>query len=195
MTDSLIDTPVRFDPETGRVDGAPMLERRLSDLDGCFADEAAYAAARAAGDPIVYTVASHTPAEGAGALHYGIGTLMPGRVGREYYLTKGHLHTWRAAAELYVGLRGEGMMLLEDEATGATRAVPLVPDATVYVPGHTAHRTVNTGPEPLVYMGVYPAEAGHDYGFVATRNFRHVVVERDGAPAVVERDAFLADLT
>jgi glucose-6-phosphate isomerase len=194
MTDSLIDTPVRFDPETGRVDGAPMLERRLSDLDGCFADEAAYAAVRAEGDPIVYTVASHTPDEGSGALHYGIGTLMPGRVGQEYYLTKGHLHTWRAAAELYVGLRGEGMMLLEDEATGATRAVPLRPDATVYVPGHTAHRTVNTGDVPLVYMGVYPAEAGHDYGFVATRNFRHVVVERDGAPAVVERDAFLADI-
>ena len=195
MSEFLTDAPVHFDPETGRVEGAPVLVRRLSDLAGCFADEAAYAAALERDDPVVYTVASHTPADGAGQLHYGLGTLMPGRVGQEYYLTKGHLHTWRAAAELYIGLRGEGLMLLEDEQTGATRTVPLVPEATVYVPGHTAHRTVNTGTTPLVYLGIYPAEAGHDYGFVAARNFRYVVVEQDGEPMLIKRTTLHAPET
>ena len=58
----------------------------------------------------------------------------------------------------------------------------------VYVPGNTAHRTVNTGDEPLVYLAVYPASAGHDYGVIAQRNFRSFVVKRDGQPSVLPRD-------
>jgi glucose-6-phosphate isomerase len=85
---------------------------------------------------------------------------MPGKIGDEYFLTKGHLHAWRPAAEFYFGLSGEGVMLLEDEATGESRLVPLRPHHAVYVPGHTAHRTVNTGAVPLTYLGVYPARPG-----------------------------------
>jgi len=114
---------------------------------------------------------------------------MPGRIGAEYFLTKGHLHAWRPAAEFYFGLQGEGMMLLEDETTGESRLVDLRPQSVVYVPGHTAHRTLNTGSVPLSYIGVYPARAGHDYGKIAQRNFRFVVVERDGAPRMIERQA------
>ena len=112
---------------------------------------------------------------------------VPGRIGNEYFLTKGHLHSWREAAEIYIGLTGEGMMLLEDEASGDSRMAPLTANQVVYVPGRTAHRTVNTGTVPLTYIGVYPAAAGHDYGAIAERNFRCVVVERNGAPALVER--------
>lgn len=102
-------------------------------------------------------------------------------------MTKGHLHSWREAAEFYFGLSGEGVMLLEDEATGESRMVPLRPNGVVYVPGHTAHRTMNTGQVPLTYVGVYPAKAGHDYRTIAKTNFRWVVVERDGRPAMIER--------
>ena len=80
-------------------------------------------------------------------------------------------------------------MLLEDESTGESRMVPLRPHYVVYVPGHTAHRTMNTGSTPLTYLGVYPARAGHDYGAIAQRNFRMVVVERAGQPAMIERPA------
>jgi glucose-6-phosphate isomerase len=64
----------------------------------------------------------------------------------------------------------------------------------VYVPGFTAHRTINTGSEPLTYFGVCPAEAGHDYAVIAERNFSHVVIEVNGSPALAERAAFLAGL-
>jgi glucose-6-phosphate isomerase len=50
---------------------------------------------------------------------------------------------------------------------------------------------VNTGNEPLVYWGVYPCEAGHDYTYVKNHNFSHVVVEVDGKPAVLDRSAHL----
>ena len=79
-------------------------------------------------------------------------------------------------------------MLLEDEAGVESAMMPLQPNGVVYVPGHTAHRTINTGRTPLTYLGVYPARAGHDYGAIATRNFRRVVVERDGKPTLVERE-------
>jgi glucose-6-phosphate isomerase, archaeal len=177
----------RYNPATGELAGAKATERHLADLRGCFADAKAYEAALAAGNPLLYRVASVEPAAGEGDLHYGVGCIMPGKIGDEYYLTKGHLHSWRPAAEFYFGLSGEGVMLLEDEATGESRMVPLRPHQAVYVPGHTAHRTMNTGSVPLTYLGVYPARAGHDYGVIAQRNFRCVVVEREGRPVMLER--------
>src|SRR5690349_24313317 len=89
-----------WDVPTGRISGVAPSVRRLSDLRGVFADEDAYRATLALGDPTVYTVAAVEPASGDGQLHYALATLMPGRVGAEYYLTKGHLHAWRPAAEV-----------------------------------------------------------------------------------------------
>ena len=78
-------------------------------------------------------------------------------------------------------------MLLVDVLTGESRLVPLVADSIVYVPGHTAHRTINTGDTPLTYIGIYPAAAGHDYGSIAVQNFRKVVAAVDGKPTLLDR--------
>lgn len=184
----------RFDPHTGTIPGVQESARRLSELAGYFADATAYGAALSQADPILYATSAVEPAAGAGDLHYALARLMPGRIGAEYYMTKGHYHAWRPASEVYVGLAGSGVMLLEDEATEESRLVPLEASSIVYVPGHTAHRTINTGATPLVYLGVYPAAAGHDYGAIATRNFRSVVVEVDGRPALLDRHEYLAAL-
>lgn len=181
------DVLARFDPVTGEITGAKSTQRHLSDLRGCFADAAAFEAALAKSDPLLYRVSSVEPARGPGDLHYGAGILMPGRIGNEYFMTKGHLHQWRDAAEIYIGLAGQGVMLLEDEDSGESRMVPLLPNCAVYVPGRTAHRTMNTGTTPLTYLGVYPAAAGHDYSTIAQRNFRCMVVECNGVPAMLER--------
>ncbi|MDR0352738.1 MAG: cupin domain-containing protein [Opitutaceae bacterium] len=178
---------VRYTLESARLGNRPMAERRLADLRGCFADEAAFEAALARGNPLLYSVSSVEPASGDGQLHYGLGILQPGKIGAEYYMTKGHVHAHRPAAEIYIGLAGEGAMLLEDEASGESRLVPLTAHSVVYVPGRTAHRTVNTGAAPLVYIGVYPSNAGHDYAPVARNNFRQAVIERDGKPVPVPR--------
>jgi len=181
------DLCVSFDLSSAQLGKRPMVRRHLSDLRGCFADAAAYDAQLAQKDSLLYEVTAVEPANGDGQMHWGLGILYPGKVGDEYYLTKGHYHSHRPAAEVYVGLKGEGGMLLEDEATGESRFVPLRPQTVVYVPGHTAHRTVNTGTDPLVYLGIYPSNAGHDYGAIAAKNFRKVVLEREGRPAVIDR--------
>lgn len=183
----------RFDPHSGSIAGLPKVARYLSDPRGCSLDAGAYDTALKR-NPLVYSVSSFEPDSGAGALHYGVGRIEAGRIGDEYFLTKGHLHAWRSAAELYLGLRGNGLMLLEDEASGESQAVPLEPDSAVHVPGGTAHCTVHTGDEPLVYVGVYPAEAGHDYGAIAEKNFRKVVLKGAGGPVVLERSDALAAL-
>jgi glucose-6-phosphate isomerase, archaeal len=177
----------QFNPMTGGISGAPTVERHLRDLRGCFSDVTAFEAAAAVGNPLLYSVATVEPGNAAGDLHYAVALLMPGKIGAEYYMTKGHLHSWREAAELYLGLTGEGVMLLEDESSGESWMMPLRPYGVVYVPGHTAHRTINTGNVPLTYLGVYPAKAGHDYDAIARKNFRCVVVERGGRPVMLER--------
>jgi glucose-6-phosphate isomerase len=178
---------VSFSLGSAALGSRPTVRRHLADLRGSFADAAAYEAALARGNPLVYEVTSVEPAHGDGQLHYGLGILQPGRIGSEYFLTKGHYHAHRPAAEIYLGLKGEGALVLEDEASGATQYVPLRAQSVAYVPGHTAHRTVNTGAEPLVYVGVYPANAGHDYGAIARRNFSMIVIEQNGRPTLVPR--------
>ena len=172
---------------TGSLSGRPVQKRHLSDLRGYFADEAAYEAALKQEDTLLYTVSSVEPAHGEGQMHYGLGILQPGKIGDEYFLTKGHFHTWREAAEVYVGLRGQGYMLLEHEPTGASTLVSLGEGEIVYVPGYTAHRTINTGSNPLAYLGIYPWNAGHDYGAIAERNFLKILVDQEGHPTLCDR--------
>lgn len=181
-----------YNSDTGEVSSARLQERHLSDLRGCFADASAFQAALAVKDPLIYSVAAIEPGSAAGDLHYGLGRILPGKIGQEYFMTKGHAHAQRSAAEFYFGLAGEGLLLLEDLATGETRIVPLRPSHAVYVPGNTAHRTINTGRQPLVYLGVYPATAGHDYELIARKNFRHIVTEHNGQPRLLPRPNSLA---
>ncbi|MEM0964546.1 MAG: glucose-6-phosphate isomerase family protein [Verrucomicrobiota bacterium] len=176
-----------YNGSTAEMNGGQVVERTLSQLKGCFADEAAFEAALEKEDSLLYRVTAIEPAKGNGDLHYGLGILYPGKIGNEYYLTKGHLHSTREAAEVYIGLSGAGYMLLEDEKTGESRLEPLGEGSVVYVPGYTAHRTMNTGDAPLTYFGVYPANAGHDYGLIAKRNFLKVLVEENGEPTLKDR--------
>lgn len=176
-----------YNPETGTLTGGQQVERHLADLRDSFDDPAEVDRMLETENPLLYQVMAVEPGDADGDLHYGLGILYPGKVGNEYYLTKGHYHETRGAAEVYIGLRGEGCMLLEDEATGDSRLEPLGAGKVVYVPGHTAHRTMNTGSEPLTYFGVYPANAGHDYGALAERNFHKILVEENGTPVLKDR--------
>ncbi len=187
MLEQFKELAAAYCPESATLSRGSTVERRLSQLRDVFGDPAAVDLLLERDDPVLYRVMAIEPADGPGDLHLGLGILYPGKVGGEYFLTKGHLHTTREAAEVYIGLAGDGVMLLEDEAGGNVRMEPLGSGKLVYVPGHTAHRTINTGSEPLTYFGVYPANAGHDYGAIAERNFTHVVIEIDGQPTLRKR--------
>lgn len=106
-----IQAALRFDPATAIVSGRQPTIRYLRDVQSIFADQPACQELLPS-NPLLYSVTQIEDHNGEGDIHYGIGILMPGRVGREYFMTKGHIHAWRPAAEVYIGLRGRGMMLL-----------------------------------------------------------------------------------
>lgn len=186
--ESIFDLVQGFQSTISSQSLAPVTQRHLADLRDCFDDAEAYKVALAEGNPLIYSVSSFEGGSGEGDLHYGLGILQPGRVGNEYYFTKGHFHEWRPAAEIYIGLSGTGGLLLEEEGGKNSRFVAFGAGMIVYVPGSTAHRSVNTGDVPLVYIGAYSAAAGHDYAAIAERNFSQIVVAGDQSPLVLERE-------
>ena len=115
----------------------------------------------------------------------GTSILHPGKIGDEYYFTKGHYHSKLDTAEAYYCLSGEGFMLIENPE-GDWRAIPMKGGEAVYVPKRYAHRTVNTGKTDLVTFFAFGGEAGHDYGTIETKGYRKLIVERDGKPEIID---------
>lgn len=177
----------RFDGAAGTLSGADVLysEKRLSQLPGIFADREAFAAMDP--DAVVYRVAAHqTVAEGtAGGLFFGVSTVCPGRVGDEYFMTKGHLHRRRECAEYYWGISGRGLLLLQS-ADGVCRAEAVEPGSLHCIPGFTAHRLVNVGEEDLAVGACWSADAGHDYAALEGSGFALRAVCREGKPVLVK---------
>lgn len=165
-----------FDLITGFSSGAETTKRYLSQMKGMFYDGRAYEQCLEQGDPLVYEFYELGCPERPGDLAFGTTVLYPGLVGREFYMTKGHFHTRLMTGEVYYTLRGEGHMLLEN-SEGDHRLFPLTPGRAVYVPRGYAHRTINTGNEPLVVFFAFDADAGHDYGTIETKGYRHLVVK------------------
>jgi glucose-6-phosphate isomerase, archaeal len=177
----------RFNLNSGTLSPSTVAHRRLSDLIDTFANSLAWETLVAGSNPLLYTLSIFEPAQDQGALGCTFVTLQPGHVGDEYFMTRGHFHAWSAASEFYITLAGTGLMLLEDQTRAHCAAVPMQPEGVLYVPGHTAHRTVNTGDTPLQYLSIYPVLAGHDYQAIRSQNFRHVVVSVNDHPTVLER--------
>lgn len=158
-------------------------ERRASSMRGHYADAAALERLVAGGDPLHYEVLEKPVPETYGQLMFCISRLLPGLVGEEYFMTKGHYHQVIETGEVYLCLRGRGYMLMKTK-DGDFSALPMARGSMVYVPPFWAHRSVNTGDEPLVSFCVYNAEAGHNYGDIETEGFLKRVLRVDGKPAI-----------
>jgi len=128
--------------------------------------------------------------ETSGDVAYGTSITYPGKIGDEYYMTKGHFHTVLDTAEVYYCLRGHGIMLMENPE-GDVEAQELTPGQALYVPRRYAHRSINiSASEPLLTFFAFPGHAGHNYGAIETKGFRKLVVERGGKPALVDNPAW-----
>ncbi|MCB8881939.1 hypothetical protein ACELLULO517_16970 [Acidisoma cellulosilytica] len=139
--------------------------KQLSDLNGLYEDQTAFAAALSAGDGIVYEVTDYRPSANAGDLIFGVTRMEPGRIGDEFYLTRGHIHARADRPEIYYGEAGQGVMLLESPE-GEIRALPIGPRDICYVPPFWIHRSVNIGSTELVMSFMYPADSGQDYAII-----------------------------
>jgi glucose-6-phosphate isomerase len=154
--------------------------KTLRDLDGLYADEEAFAGLLAGmGDDIVYEVTDYKPSSDPGDMIIGVTRMIPGKVGREYFLTRGHIHAKADRPEMYYGESGHGLMLLESPA-GEIRIVEMAPRTMCYVPPYWIHRSVNTGPDVLVMTFAYPADSGQDYDIIASAGGMRSRIVDDG---------------
>ncbi len=176
---------IYFDLLSGFSDRRNPTRRKLTAMEGIFSDESAYRQVLAEEDPLIYEFYELGLPEQPGDLAFGTSITYPGRIGKEYYMTKGHFHTILETAEVYYCLSGRGYLMMENPE-GDWHAEELAPGRAVYVPKRYAHRSVNTGCEPLVTFFVFRADAGHNYGTIETKGFRKLIVMESGNPVIID---------
>ncbi len=172
---------VNIDPKSGEVQPATgRYAKRVGELRSIYQESPTPDSAddRA----LAYEVIEYR-AEGSDII-FGTTIMQPGKVGAEYFMTRGHFHVRPDRGEVYYTQSGEGLLLLESRS-GESRVVEMKPGICAFIPPDWGHRSINTGSEKLVFVWVCTADAGHDYGQIMTRGMRSIVVARDGKPAVV----------
>jgi len=180
-----------LDMQTGTLKPVGQIIRRhLSDMRRMYADrEVANRILKQEGDRLIYEVYASDLPEEEGQLLYCTTIIYPGRVGQEFHMTKGHFHEKRARAEVYLGLAGEGYLVLQAD-DGTVRGILMQPATVAYVPPMWAHRTVNTGDESFIFFAAWPGDAGHDYGTIEQSGFAKLVVARDGQVTFVNNPKY-----
>ncbi len=180
---------VIIDPTTGAVSPATgRYAKYLSELSGIFSNSDAWSRAiQDENDPLVYEVIE-CKQEGSD-LFFGTTTMQPGKIGEEFYMTRGHFHEDRTKGEVYCTLSGQGLLLLEDRQ-GCCSTVEMRKGSIAFIPPDWAHRSINCGPIPLVFTWVCSVAAGHDYGQILQRGMRKLIVEREGEIEVVTNPKF-----
>lgn len=179
---------VQFDFDSGKFDPVKIRDdRKLSDLRMMFHDKAAIAALLREGDPLIYEIWYHPFQTSKSDMALGVTRLLPGTIGDEYHMTKGHIHERDDQPEIYFCVRGCGYLLLQT-IDGEFRAEPWQPGTISHIPPMWAHRVVNTGDDMLVFVASYHLSAGHDYAPIIEKGFRKLVVERAGQPTLVDSE-------
>ena len=134
-------------------------------------------------DKIIYEVYE---AECAGNSCTALTIIKPGKIGREYHMTKGHFHEDPKSGETYYCLKGKGIILMQTRR-GETEEIRLEPGTVACIPPGWAHRTVNVGKSEFIMVAVFPASAGHDYKSIEKKGFAKRVLEHRGKPRVMQQ--------
>ena len=183
------DTPFTYQlPNDGGIPSTwdTHITRTLSSMQGQYLDETSYQAMLQREDSLLYEVYEITRPPVAGDLLQGGSIIHPGKVGDEYFMTKGHFHQVLDTGEIYYCLSGEGVMVMETPE-GDWNIQEFRPGQVLYVLPRWAHRSVNTSlTDDLVFFFAYPGNSGHDYSTIEHHGFRKLVVERDGKPAYID---------
>jgi len=186
QTLKITDTPITLNVATGYLSGAMIIESRkkIADLKSVFADE--QARAQMPQDLLVYEVQAYMPEkEGTpGGLNFGTTIIHPGKVGSEYFMTRGHFHAKLDTAEYYYGIKGEGMLILMDGQRNIW-AEKMKPGSLHYINRSVAHRVANTGSDPLIFNACWPSDAGHNYDEIEQNGFAAGLVEENGKPVLL----------
>jgi len=152
--------------------------RRIADVAPIFASVASDAS------KVVYEIyGSPAEVEGVAALLRATTVLHPGQVDGEFFMTRGHFHTNPERGEFMVTLSGEGLLVLMNRSREC-RTEPMRCGSIHDIDGRDAHRVVNTGDVPLVFLVVWMSDCGHDYEAIRERGFGVRVYAGADAPVV-----------
>ncbi|MFX1337950.1 MAG: glucose-6-phosphate isomerase [Promethearchaeota archaeon] len=177
---------IRFNLEDGLSFDRESTKRMLSAMDGMYLNNNALKNMIKEKDVLVYEFYELGIPEKPGELAYGTTILYPGKVGDEYFMTKGHFHSKIDTAEVYYCLKGNGYLLMENPE-GDVELREMTPGVSVYVPPKFAHRSINISDiEPFIMFFVFRADSGHDYKTIETKGFRKLIIEKDGKPLIID---------
>ena len=183
---NIIDSEIFFDSITGKLSGNKIIKssKTIGDLKNIFEDEETLKSMEQ--NQIVYCVEAYFPEQAGveGGLFFGTSYIEPGKVGNEYFMTKGHFHKERNTAEFYWCIKGEGVLLLMDEERNC-KAEYLKPGSLHYIKRRYAHRVCNIGDETLVFSACWPSNAGHDYDSILEKGFSARLKCVNGTPELV----------
>lgn len=169
-----------------------VIERKLSDMKGMYLDAQAYSRLLNQGDKLIYKVYEVDVAQEAGQLIYCTTIIYPGKVGNEYFMTKGHFHLKEDTAEIYFCLQGEGHLLMQAR-DGQISFLQMKSGTIAYVSPYWGHRTMNTGDKEFIFLAVFPGDAGHNYRAVEDRGFAKILVEEGGSPQLKRNPKYVAE--
>jgi glucose-6-phosphate isomerase, archaeal len=162
------------------VNGDGHYRKTFRELAGLYADGQAFERLLSAqADDVAYEVTSYAAGRRVSDFIMGVTRMKPGKVGREFYLTRGHIHAVGDRPEIYHVLAGHGIMQMES-LDGEVRLVEMRPQDVCYVPPFWIHRSINVGEADLVMFFSYPADSGQDYGVIEKSNGMRVRIVEDG---------------
>lgn len=161
--------------------------RKLSDVTNIFMNEEKVKEIQESSDPIIYTVGEVEVPNEEGHLSFGVSRIYPGKVGNEFYMTKGHYHKDKDGSEVYICLEGKGYLLVQSKDKQLINFY-MDKGSVVYVQPGWAHRTVNCGKEFFTCLYFVPANAGHDYESARNNGFEMSVVELDEKICLIKKN-------
>lgn len=177
---------IKFNLNNGLASNVESTKRMLSEMEGMYRDNETLKEMIKEKNILIYEFYQLDIPKEEGHLAYGTTILYPGKVGNEYFMTKGHFHSILNTAEVYYCLRGHGYLLMENPE-GNTEIQEMTPGISVYVPPKYAHRTINiSDKEPLISFFAFRADAGHDYKTIETKGFRKIIIENNGSPIIMD---------
>lgn len=154
--------------------------RKIADMAGYFQDERAYRAL----DPnlIMY---KYAPCE-FDTLSYVVTEMLPGRVGDEYFMTKGHFHATIERPGIYTTLTGFGVLILQNkEEKVPVMFSPMEKGTLCYIPPRTGHRVANIGDEKIIYTGTTTTDAGWSYSDIKEKGFKYLIARRNSKADII----------
>lgn len=158
--------------------------KTIGDIANLYVD---YEVAKRMGDKEAYTVVSdEEKTDNPGTLLWGVTYLRPYLVNEECSFTRGHFHEDSHNCEYYMGLSGEGLLLLWD-GTNDFKVEKIERGSMHHIDGRYAHRLVNTSTtETLACAACWNVITGHDYERINKTGFPYRVFLRNGEISIEE---------